>query len=185
MNIQVLFDIMSDRANYHAAVAETVPCKLWANSSDMFSAVVANSNKSSQARMLADKFKNNRNEMLYDYTPNAGVAADIKLTGKKKRVMTNLFSKATNTMVTMPTCQSFASNVSNAVMHTKDNVLSIQYQKTDEYRFEDVPEEYAVIALVEKDAKVQSDKVKNDKTQEDSVDNNIIQFVPRHMRSAS
>lgn len=175
MNIQVLLDIMSDRANYHAAVAETVPCKLWANSSDMFSAVVANSNKTSQAQMLADQFKNNRNEMLYDYTPNAGAAADMKLTRKKKRVMTNLFSKSTNAMVTMPTCQSFASNVSNAVMHTtKDNILSIQYQKTDEYRFEDVAEEEIVIALVESDGKRSSDDGQN----------NIIQFVPRQKRKA-
>lgn len=130
MNIQVLFSIMSDRAAYHSAVAETVPCKLWANSSDMFTSSAANNNAANKAQMIADQFKNNRNELLYDYTPGVSSMSELELSEKPAATVNYLFTASTRAIVTMPARQSFVSNASLGVKTANE-----------EYIFEDVLED--------------------------------------------
>lgn len=149
MNIQVLFNIMSERAAYHAAVAERVPCKFWANATDMQTTMAANGNAADPAQKLADLFKHNRNEMLYDYTPVTAVSADADMVEKPESVMTYLFTASTRAMVAMPTCQSF---VSNAALGSKPAASAADYW------YEDSMAEEVL---------------------EDVTPNNVIQFVPR------
>lgn len=129
MNIQVLLDIMSDRAAYHASVAENMPCRSWMSALDMNHAVAANSNTENPAVKQAELFKNNRNEMLYDYVPS-------EMAAKPSAIKTHLFTASTRAMITMSPVQSFVSNCSTLGQENVPEAKPVQ-----NYWYEDMPME--------------------------------------------
>lgn len=158
MNIKKLLYLMATGLAYQAAVAANMPFKLQANAADMFTA--ANGNTQVKSELVADQFLNNRNEMMYDYTPSVGAAAMATLEdAAPASTVAYMYKTSAGRMVAMASSQSFVSNMLAATQSVANGPTTSVSSDATDYRYEDVPDTEIL---------------------RDTSADNVIMFVPRH-----